>query len=228
MSPLLLAALPSLFKMGAGAVQYFKGQDRLDDVPRPKYNTPPEIDAMLTLAEQEYGSVGRQELFRNIQADQSAANAAQVATNAGYGAQAAPRIEAQRQNDLRQSSVLADQKRMQDMTRLMAAQQTRADYRDQEYQINQFAPYSQNYNESREMIGGGMTNFDTGLSGISSLAQLYASGMNQQVPATEAAKVTTEQQNGTNVISNLINQYGGYAPLYGYGKTMMGMQNRPR
>ena len=51
-----------------------------------------------------------------------------------------------------------------------------ADYKDQQFQMNEFAPYAQAYQEGRQMTGAGFENIYGALSGIANItmANQYA------------------------------------------------------
>ena len=202
---MVLAALPALFQTITGSIQAIEGQQTLNSLQRPEYEIPSEVRTALTLAQQEYGSVGRDEMNARIQNQLGAANSASVAVASGNGYAAAPAIEAQRQAGSREISALAEQKRRADLQRLMASQENMANYKDQEFQVNKFAPYAQRYNEGREQIGGGLENINTGLSGVSSLAQIYMSGVGERgLSPTQAAGATSTAVDGKSSLSKSI------------------------
>lgn len=230
MNPMVLAALPSLFQTITGSIQAIEGQQTLNSLQRPEYEIPSEVRTSLTLAQQEYGAVGRDEMNARIQNQLGAANSASVAVASGNGYAAAPAIEAQRQTGSREISALAEQKRRADLQRLMASQENMANYKDQEFQVNKFAPYAQRYNEGREQIGGGLENINTGLSGVSSLAQIYMSGVGERgLSPTQAASATSPSVDGKSELEQLISNKvrDNYGLMQAYNAIYQN-QNRPR
>lgn len=121
------ALVPSLFNTGVGIYQMVEGNKRLNALERPKYDIPPEVYQQLVLSQQEFGARGRQEVQGRVDNELAAANRAMIARDAGMANQSAAAIEAARQRGSNQIAVTADQKRQQDLNRLMASMGQMAD-----------------------------------------------------------------------------------------------------
>lgn len=203
------ALAPSLFNTGVGIYQMVEGNRRLNALERPKYDIPPEVYQQLVLSQQEFGARGRQEVQSRVDNELAAANRAIMARDAGMANQSAAAIEAARQRGSNQIAVTADQKRQQDLNRLMASMGQMADQKAQQWQINEFAPYAQSYNEAREMIGGGIQNVSGGLSGISALSQVYMGQGYAPQTATDMSSLTSSQTKGSNAVGSATVNFSG-------------------
>lgn len=203
------AAIPSLFNTGVGLWQMYQGKKGLDNLKRPEYNRPKNVDANLVLATQEFGAESTQEVQARIDANLAAANRVEAATTAGVGAGSAAAIEAARSREMRDIDSQSYQQRAQNLQRLMGANQVQADYVDQEFQINKFQPYVEKYNEYREMLGAGIQNTSSGLSGLSSvaLAQAYMN-LGKAPTAVEQAPAISQVSNGLGAVGNQVNALG--------------------
>ncbi len=230
MNPALIAALPSLLQGGMGIYQMIQGQQMAND-PRPQYKTPGQVLGNQVLASQEYSTNSRVASEMQNRGDAAAANQANTALNSGMGAGAAPAILAQMNDNARQSVIDGEQKRLADLARLMQANQGVAQGKDMEFQMNQFAPYAQRYNEGREMFGAGSVNAMNGVSGLSSLAQIYMAGKETPSAAASAgitsSTVTSRATDGESIrnISETIKANQDYLM---YMNQMYQNKNRPQ
>ena len=229
MNPALLASLPSLLQTGFGIYQAVEGADRLNQ-PRPQYNMPGETLANRTLAAAEMGSGSRYAENMRAQSDLAAANSITAAVTSGTGSAAVPSILAQQQAASRQASVAAEQKRLSDLATLMGANAAVGAGRDLEFQMNKFAPYMQQYNEGREMVGAGATNIYGGVNGLSSLAQVYMYGQGQP-PAQQASNVaatTSRTETDGQFVRSIQGSISDNYDLIKLMGSMYNMQNRPQ
>lgn len=201
--PLPLALIPALFQAGVGIAQQMDAKDAAKNNVRPEYKTPQELLSALSLSKSQFSdprfagqaqleaSVG-QNLSQSLEAAQSRGNGmTQVAGIAAAGNQANQDIAAeqarQQQNDLGN---------YQNMLKIIAGS------KDQEWQLNKFAPYSDKYNEMREMKGAGQQNLFSALDSMAAITGRFSSAAagNQPVniPAVAssaaAANQTSQQQ----------------------------------
>jgi hypothetical protein len=230
MNPALIAALPSLLQGGMGIYQMIQGQN-MTNQDRPQYKTPGQVLGNQVLASQEYSTGSRMASEMQNRGDAAAANQANTALNSGMGAGAAPAILAQMNDNSRQSVLAGEQKRMADLVRLMTANQGVAQGKDMEFQMNQFAPYAQRYNEGREMFGAGSVNTMNGVSGLSSLAQIYMAGQETPTPSAAAGlssnSVTSRATDG-DAIRNIANTVRANQDYIQYMNSMYPIRTRPQ
>lgn len=225
----LIAAIPSVFQAGVGISQMMKGRRTLNSLERPVYEIPGEAQSSLTLSKQAYAdpySTGEIRAQNNI--GLAAANAYANARDGGQVGNLAPAIQARQSQGYNalQTQIEADRERR--LSGLQSNLDVMAKYQDQKWQLNEFAPYSDKYNEAREQVGAGEQNLFGGLNGLSSIGQMAMSGMNKSggtaapsvspavaAPATSAAV----NQGGTNqavfdyiakMFSQNAQQYGQY------------------
>lgn len=204
MNPLLLSAIPTLFQGITGAIQLAGGKKALKNLERPEYAMPGDVNSMLTLAAQEAGQPYSQaQLNAMNQNGLSAANMAASARDAGQGAAFAPAIAAREQASNMAIAAQADDMRRVNMARLSDMLGVRAKYKDQEWQMNRFAPYMDNYNEARERIGAGQENLFGALNSGAILGQM-AFGNRPTVP--QVAGTTSTNTSGNKSISDIIMQ----------------------
>lgn len=178
MNPALLAAIPSILQGVLGATQISGGNRQLAEAKRPTYNMPGEIGNAATLAAQQYAeqdTIGE----TRARADQRMAtsNAVGAASNVGGLGGIVASIVANANSGANSLMVSADAERRRRLSELQNMQQVLAGFRDQEFQLNKFAPYSDMYQESRQRIGAGQQNLFSALNGLSSISQfIMASG----------------------------------------------------
>lgn len=197
--PLPLALIPSIFEAGVGLTQLFGGDDQLKNLERPKYETPKEMLTALGLAKAEFADprfAGQSQMEAKV--DQNVSQALQVAQSRGSGMQSVAGIAAagnQAQQDIGAEAARqqrADREGYQNMLRLIS------DYRDKEFQMNEFAPYMDKYNEGRERIGAGQQNIYTALDQMSAITSRLL-GAGQQDPMAAAGAALQGAQNSRNL-----------------------------
>lgn len=232
--PALLAAIPSIFQGITGLSQLFGGQKQLNNLQRPEYKMPEEINAMLTLAQAQYQDpYSTENLNAQRQIGMGAANAVMAGRDSGNLAGILPAIVGQQNQGYNQAAQMMEATKERQMANLSNMLGIRAKYKDQEWQMNKFAPYQDQYNEARERIGAGQQNIFGALGGLSSIGQMLFSGQNQVAPA-DAAQFTSQQQNQSSLMSQMIQGYSdsvSYLGPSGTGDVMsypgqQGVQNQ--
>lgn len=183
----ILSIAPSLLKAGLGISQVIKGRRTLNGLERPEYNMPGEVSTNTTLAAQAYSDPNT---AAQVQAGNaigaSSANATAAAMQSGGGAALAPQIAANEQNARLNLAVQTDAVKQQQQQVLMGALKTQGEYKDQEWQMNKFAPYADKALEARQQIGGGEQNIYNALDGVSALGSMFL-GNKKSDPAPSAA-----------------------------------------
>ena len=182
---MIISALPSLLQMGTGIGQQIQAgnlrkQLLEQDKNRPTYQTPEEAMNALQLVAQGFADPrmsgqGRLE-------DLSGLNLSQVVQAGVEGGNPFAMLSSgQGRADLTQQEIQARAGSMQEQERLNLAQafNTMAGFKDQEWQMNEYAPWRDKYqfllNEYRDKLTGGGQNTMAGASGLSSSA--LAGGM---------------------------------------------------
>jgi hypothetical protein len=182
-APLVLggiAAASSLFNLITGVGQKRKAKRALNEFnalqeERPVYETPEAALNALSILQQQYADPnmpGQQVAMGR--ADQNFANVVSAGAQAGnpfaalVGAQS--QADAANQNIMTQSASYQDQQRNQYLQGL----QMMAGYQDQEWQMNQFAPWADasqfQLNEYRDFRQAGNRNIASGIDGLSTFA----------------------------------------------------------
>lgn len=170
-----ISAIPAIFQGVTGLIQRHKAKKGLKELKRPEYEIPPEAKAALALSQQEYGTDMPGLAMATEQADIAAANAANVARLTPNSMGAIAMIQAQRQAAGRQVQQDNLAYRQMQSQRYQGALGQMADQQDKAWQLNKFAPYSDKYNELREMYGAGTQNIAGALDNLSGIGTMFAS-----------------------------------------------------
>ncbi len=187
--PLPLALLPSLFEAGVGLTQMIGGNDQLAGLKRPEFKTPKEALTALGLSKAEYADprfAGQSELENQV--DLNSANALATAQGRGAGMQTVGAIASA--GNKAQQDITAEAARQQQADRFSYQNmlQLIAGYREKEFQMNEFAPYMDKYNEGRERIGAGQENVFGALDQMSTvMSRLLGAGQTDPLASAGAA-----------------------------------------
>lgn len=152
-------AVAGIVKGVLGASQMIRGEEGLAGLNRPEYERPTEIGQMLALSRQEYadpampGQGAAQD--RLDMQTQTGFNQAKISGNTMA---AIASLNAQSQAGQQNLATASSQQRMQDLQAYKAALTQSAQYTDQEFQMNEFAPFADKSQEYRDMIGAGTKN----------------------------------------------------------------------
>lgn len=203
--PAILSAIPSVFQAIEGIGQRKRGQRILDNLVRPEYNMPNEVNQNLALAQARYGdpySVSEQNARRDIGV--SAANAIAAGQLTGNLSGMVPAIAGNESQNYNRLQAQVEQDRVQRQHDLMNMRGEVGKYKDLTWQLNQFAPYMQKYNEGREMVGAGTQNIYSSLNGLGSIGALLAAQprTDTYISPTDAAGAVSRILNGAQDTSN--------------------------
>ena len=166
---------------------------------RPDYEIPDSARQALNLARIQAADPnmpGEQKAIER--AGVSAANSARVAQESGNALEALPSIQGQ--YDATTQGILArseaDQQR--DMSNLSNQLLDMAQYKDQEWQLNKFAPYAEKQQETRDLVGALSTNLSSALMHQGLNGQTMTRGTENEAaegiqPASEEAGEYTRQ-----------------------------------
>lgn len=183
MAPLLLAALPAVMQGVQGIGQMIAGRNKIKDLERPEYEIPAEVKQALAISRANYADPtmpGQQTMYdRNALAS---ANAARASIEGGGGLSSLAGMAAAESQGAQNIGIAGANFQNQQELQYQGQLQNMADYKDQQFQINELAPYTEKYNEGREQIGAGQQNLFGALGSIAKvgLAQL----MNPTAPTT--------------------------------------------
>ena len=186
---MIASAIPALAKGIYGVSQMSKGNRTLRNLERPQYEIPTSANESLGLARQAYADPRMP--GENVMYDRAAlgaSNALDGAAQMGGGIGSVAAILAQ-QNAQNQNIGIASAN-YQNAARQDYAQalNQHANYQDQQWQMNKFAPYADKYAEARQQVGAGAQNAFAGLDAIGGLAAGYLgakSGVNPSIVATD-------------------------------------------
>jgi len=188
----LAALIPSAFQAVAGITQMNRGKRLLEGLQRPEYDIPDAEKQSLAIANAAYqdpkmpgenvaySRIG-QTLSQFLRASRDNGNPmaglamAQANSNRAY-------------NDLASQSAMHQEADRRD---LMNNLETYAQYQDQKWQMNKYAPYADKYQEGRQLVGGGAQNVNTALQGLSSVALQGLMGKVAPVSAGQIADART-------------------------------------
>ena len=205
-----LAAVPAIFQGITGLIQNRRGREGLANLERPEYKIPDDINAMLTMAAQRYSdpyTTGEVNAMRNI--GLSGANALQAGRDSGNIGGIVPAVAAQQSAAYNRLAEQVDANKERQQAALTDMLGVRAKYKDQEWQMNQFAPYSDKYQEFRQMVGGGEQNIFGALNNLSGIGMML--GQSRSIAPSAAAGATSAITNQGANIQDLISKYANMA-----------------
>lgn len=199
-----LSAIPALYKTFSGASQIKEAKQGLADLQRPEYKVPAEILKANTMAQTAYADPympGQGVMMDRV--EQQAANAYGQSVQAGNPFATLSSNQAIAQQGLQNIGITAANYQTADAQRYAQMLQTVANYRDQEYQMNQFAPYAEKSQEYRDMFGAGNKNLYSGID------QLAGTGANvlSAISLSTLNKSTTSSTPSPQDMLKILEQY---------------------
>lgn len=207
-------AIPDIYNLVTGIRQQKQGKRLLAGLKRPEYEIPGEINSALTLTKSNYADprfAGQGALENQIGAN--TANAVQMSYDAGNPMNAISAIQGNSNAAAMQVGAEAARQQRTDMNELVNMMDVMAKYKDQKWQMNEFAPYAQKYNEGREQIGAGQTNIAGGLQGLSSIGANLLGGFMGGSGGNQGGGVM-----GMNAVNN-----AGFGAMQGAGLSQAGI-----
>lgn len=208
-------AIPDIYNLVTGIRQQKQGKKLLAGLQRPQYEIPKDINTALTLTKSNYADprfAGQAALENQIGAN--TANAVQMSYDAGNPMNAISAIQGNSNAAAMQVGAEAAKQQRMDMNEMTNMMDVMAKYKDQKWQMNEFAPYAQKYNEGREQIGAGQTNIATGLQGLGSIASNILGG----TIGGMGNKAGGGSMMGMNAVNNM-----GYGAVQGAGLSQAGI-----
>jgi hypothetical protein len=180
MTELAMAAIPSIFKALVGGGQMIRGMIGQKKLVRPEYKMPDEAKNAFGLAAANYAdrANGADANYQRRANEMATANALNAATQRGGGLSSVAALAAGAANANARLGGQVDTAMQQRLGGLIDQSGKIAQYRDQEFQMNKYAPFVEKYNEFREMKGAGQQNFFGAMDSLSSLAMYDAMSKN--------------------------------------------------
>lgn len=170
MVPGILGGAASIYQIITGLQQQAAGKRELAALDRPVYEIPGAAKQSLGISKAMYADPRMPGQSRaESQIGQTLANygrASRETSNPLAGLAMAQANSNRAYNDLATQSAAYQQ---QDQRNLQQDLGQYAQYEDQKWQMNKFAPYNEKYNEAREQIGAGQQNTFGGINGLSSV-----------------------------------------------------------
>lgn len=166
------ALIPLLFQAGLGGAQAIGGAIKRGNNKRPDYKIPASAKRALALAKMRAGDPnmpGYDLEAANIALTQS--NALSASRESGNVAESVSSISAATDTANRRLGSANSQSQQRDLETLESAENSMAKYEDQEFQMNEFAPFSDARTESTQMIGAGAQNIFQALDGYGAYSQ---------------------------------------------------------
>jgi hypothetical protein len=154
----ILAGAQAAIGAGQGIASLFRGNRR------PTYTPSQEDMLALQTARMEYldrEAAGERQMYDQLATQ--FANAMDAGQDSGNIDETLPSLFAEYQKGARQIGAQSAQEQRQDIQNYQTALSQIAQKRDLQFQMNQFAPWRDAYNERREMAGAGMENLLSGL-----------------------------------------------------------------
>lgn len=190
-----VALIPYLYQGVVGLTQQMDSDYERSRLKRPTYKTPEEVTQALTLSKREFSDprfAGQAQLEAQVQ--QNASQALETAQRRGGGMQNVAGIVAANNQAAQDISAEGARQQRGDLRDYQNMLQLMAGYKDKEFQMNKFAPYSDAYNETREMKGAGQQNTFQALDALSAVAGRMFSADSQIPPVDAAAQAASSQQ----------------------------------
>lgn len=189
---MIASAIPGLVKGIYGIGQMHKGNNTLRTLQRPTYEIPTSANESLGLSRQAFADSrmpGENVMYDRASLASSNALSGAADMSGGIGSVAAILAGQNQQN---QNIGISSANYQNDARREYAgALATHANYQDQAWQMNKFAPYADKYAEARQQVGAGAQNAFSGLDAIGGLAAGYLgakAGVNPSVAASQRAE----------------------------------------
>jgi hypothetical protein len=161
--PALAAALPAI-SMGIGGVQTLAGVMGLLGNQRDDYEIPDSVKQAMAMAQMRVAdpkAPGYDQAKSNI--DLQTANALNQAVQTGSGTEALASVVGAQDQAYRGLAEMSARSQDMDLDRLQQSLQMYANYEDQEFQMNEYAPYAQKFQLFSDMVGGGLENIYQGM-----------------------------------------------------------------
>lgn len=213
-----LALIPAAASGIAGLFQMLSGQDDLDNLKRPVYKIPGEAQNQFALARQAYADPNTPGAsYMRDRVDMNTSNALRAAQEGGGGLSTIAAIQANANNAGREVEMQVARDKQQQLDRLGQMSDIMAKYRDQAWQMNEYAPYADKYAEARQKYGAGMQNMYNGLDRLGAIGTMAMSGGGTQSPtvspamAANVANSRAAEVSGQNtVLGKQLQAFGNY------------------
>ena len=190
-----LALIPALFQAGVGIKQMIDANKELNNLERPIFETPEAVKQATALSKREFADprfAGQAQLEAQVQ--QNASQALETAQRRGSGMQNVAGIVAASNQAAQDIGAEAARQQRGDLQNYQNMLQLMAGYKEKEFQMNEFAPYSDQYNEAREQRGAGQQNVFQSLDALAAISGRMFSPQSQPSPVDAALQANQSQQ----------------------------------
>lgn len=173
--PLPVAAIPALIQGGTGLLQLIGSLG--SNPQRPKYEIPSALRSALGVAQMMASNPNIEGYSQAVdQINTTTANMVAGAQQAGNAQESIASIAAAQGGQVRDLAQMNEQGQRQDLQGLQQMLQVYSQAQDQEFQMNEFAPYADKAQEKRDVFGAGLENIMGGASSFALLGQLGGFG----------------------------------------------------
>lgn len=214
---LLLQYAPQLLQFGLGALQGIGGAVGMATNKRPQFEIPESAKQALSIAEMRANSnmPNYNQAVQNTQL--ATANQLQAARESGNPMSVLPQLQANENAALRGVEAQNLQYRDQSQRQYQQQLQRNADYQEQQFQVNQFAPYADKQNRSNQLVGAGLSNITGAFDSAVSAALMDKLLTNQRQTNNWYDKAATSMLGVGSYLPNL--------PMLNFGSTQISLPN---
>lgn len=197
-----LAALPLIIQGATGAAQLVGSLAK--KAKRPEYEIPSGLRSALAVAQTMVSNPNMEGYSQAVdQSNLATANMVSAAQQAGNAQESVASVAAAQGAQLREITQMNEQSQRQDLEGLQKMLQVYSQAQDQEWQMNEFAPYADAAQEKRDVFGAGLENvFGAGLS-FAMLGQLGGLG-NALGDAPSPAPTASTAGSSTSIIQAIL------------------------
>ena len=193
----VISAIPSIMKAIDGGDQVAQAEKGLSTLSRPEYETPKEIGIAGQLSKAAFADptmVGQSALQDRI--DQQMSNSIGASVEAGNPLANLVALQAQSQRATQDLGIAASQQNEKDRAAYQNMLQVISQYKDREFQMNEFAPYLDKYREYRDVLGAGKKNVHGASDDLSSIGvNMLGTFMNQQTSTGNGSGIDSQGVN---------------------------------
>ena len=165
---LLMQFAPQLLKFGLGALQGAGGLGGMLSNKRPQFEIPQAAQQALSIANMRANSNMPNYNASVANAQLGTANTIAAAKEAGNPLTVLPQLQATENAAMRGIENQNMQYHDQAVSNQQQQLQRQADYQEQQFQVNEFAPYADKQNRSNQLIGAGLSNMTGALDSAAS------------------------------------------------------------
>lgn len=215
--PLPLAAIPAIIQGGTGLMQIIGSLGT--KAQRPKYEIPSALRSALGVAQMMASNPNVEGYAQAVdQINTTTANMVAGAQQAGNAQESIASIAAAQGGQLRELAQMNEQGQRQDLQQLQQMLQVYSQAQDQEFQMNEFAPYADKAQEKRDVFGAGLENIMGAGSSYALLGQLGGLGGMLSGAQSAGSAAAAAASSAPGLPSGYTDLLGKFMPLMDAGK----------